>query len=273
MGRISVIAGQGPHPLELAQALAEQGQNPFVITLAGQSDADFQMFEVSEFPIGQVGNMVSAMKSAGCDRVVMAGKVVRPPLSLLKPDAIAIKLLGSLFLAGDNAILEALKTHLNKEGLVVEDAETYLPRSTLPKHYLFGGPVTPENRRDIEIGIHALAKMDGLDIGQGLVIQGARILSVEAAEGTDALLARTAPFVDKDLSGAVFVKMSKLSQDKTQDAPSFGVETLRHMASAGIYIGAFEAEYCRARESLEEIEAEAKLQNITLVSVQYEPVS
>ena len=270
MGRIAVIAGQGDHPHKLAEALVKQGQNPLVILLLGQADADFDKFETAKFPVGQVRKIISTLKMHGCDRLVMAGKVTRPAMSEFKPDATAVKLLGSLIFSGDNAILDALRHHLEKEGLQVEDPEQYLPRSTLPKGYIYGDAPAGTVRRDIKLGIQALAQMDGLDIGQGLVMQAGRILSVEAAEGTDKLLSRTADFVDQGGTPAVFVKMSKQSQDKSQDAPSFGLKTLEEMAAAGIYYAAFEAEQCRALESLSEIEAKAKDLGIVIISIEYE---
>ena len=272
MARIAIIAGRGDHPLKLAQCLRQKGETPYVIILRGQADADFSDFEADSFPLGQIGKMISALKAAKCDRLVMAGKVSRPPLSLLKPDAIALKLMGSLLFLGDNAILERLKSHLGSEGIRVEDADTYMERSRLPVDYHFGNEMTAENLQDIELGVSAMHQMDGLDIGQGLVIQSRRILSVEGAEGTDALLMRTAALVDDDGTGAVFVKMSKPSQDKTQDAPSFGIQTLNAMAKSGIKIAAFEAEHSRALESLDAIEAEAESLGISIVSVRYRAV-
>ena len=270
MGRIGVIAGQGDHPLKLSEALVQLGYEPFVVLVLGQADADYSNFESAEFPVGQVGKIISTLKAHGCDRLVMAGKVTRPTMSQFKPDATAIKLLGSLFVSGDNAILEALKRHLQKQGLLVEDADRYLPRSSLPNGYIYGTQPNETVKKDIHIGVQALAKMDGFDIGQGLVIQQGRILSVEAAEGTDALLARTEAYVDPNMSPAVFVKMSKLSQDKLQDAPSFGLKTIREMAASGIFYAALEAEQCRSLERLSEIETEAEQLGVTIISVRYE---
>ena len=77
-------------------------------------------------------------------------------------------------------------------------------------------------RNDITLGIKAMRQMDGLDIGQGLVIQAGRILAMKG-RGYRCLTGRTASLIDPDATPAIFVKMSKYSQDKTQDAPSFGI--------------------------------------------------
>lgn len=274
MSRIAIIAGQGDHPLKLAETLAGLGQSPFIIMLDGQADADFVGYETDNYPVGQIGGMLGAIKQAGCDKIVMAGKVVRPPLSKLKPDATALKLLGAGFFSGgfsgDDAILEQLKSYLKSENMDVVDSEVYLPRNYLAHDYHFGAVLSGDNTQDIKLAAAALARMSPLDIGQGLVIQAGRILSVEGAEGTDALLARSSVLIDTQATEAIFVKMSKLSQDKTQDAPGFGIQTLRAMAEAGIQIAAFEAEHCRALESLEAIEAEAEKLGITITTASYE---
>lgn len=271
MSRLAIIAGQGAHPLKLATAVAADGENPLVILLDGQADADFTAFETARYPIGKIGQMVQLLKEAECDRLVMAGKVTRPPLSQLKLDAVGMKLLSSLLFSGDNSILERLKRHLHDQGIQVEDADSYLPRHKLSEGYHFGADLTEAIRKDIAIGIKAMRQMDGLDIGQGLIVQSGRILAIEGAEGTDALLSRTADLIDHEASPAVFVKMSKYSQDKSQDAPSFGIQTIARMGEAGIRIGAFEAEQCRSLDSISDIEAKAEPFGISLVAIAYEP--
>ena len=271
MSRLAIIAGQGAHPLKLAHAVRADGIDPYIILLAGQADADFTGFDTASYPVGKIGHMVEALKEAECDRLVMAGKVTRPPLSQLKLDAVGMKLISSLLFAGDNSILERLKLYLRDQNITVEDADLYLPRHKLPTGYHFGAELTDTMRNDIALGVTAMRQMDGLDIGQGLVIQAGRILAIEGAEGTDALLARTASLIDPDATPAIFVKMSKYSQDKTQDAPSFGIQTIGQMAEAGIYFAAFEAEQCRSLESITEIEAKAKISGITLTAIAYEP--
>ena len=77
-----------------------------------------------------------------------------------------------------------------------------------------------------------------LDVGQGAIVAKGRVLAVEAAEGTDAMLQRCA---DLRTSGrtrgaraGVLVKAPKPGQEERIDMPTIGPETLRKAAAAGL---------------------------------------
>ena len=76
--------------------------------------------------------------------------------------------------------------------------------------------------------------------GQGCVVQQGIVLAVEAAEGTDAMLARCAALA-RPGPGGVLVKLVKPGQDRRADLPTIGPETLRGAADAGLRGVAFEA--------------------------------
>jgi len=93
MAKLAVIAGKGALPATLADNARSLGEDVVIIRIAGQADADFSAFEAFDVPLGAVGRARDLIRDAGCDRVVMIGKISRPPLSQLKPDAAAVKLL------------------------------------------------------------------------------------------------------------------------------------------------------------------------------------
>ena len=72
-----------------------------------------------------------------------------------------------------------------------------------------------------------------LDVGQGAVVQQGLVLAVEAAEGTDAMLARAAK-LRRDGSGGVLVKVRKPGQESRADLPTIGVATVEAAARAGL---------------------------------------
>jgi DUF1009 family protein len=72
------------------------------------------------------------------------------------------------------------------------------------------------------------------------VVQQGIVLAVEAAEGTDAMLARCASLA-RPGRGGVLVKLVKPGQDRRTDLPTIGPETLRGAAEAGLRGVAFEA--------------------------------
>ncbi|MEC8145221.1 MAG: DUF1009 domain-containing protein, partial [Pseudomonadota bacterium] len=80
MARLAVIAGKGTLPVTLADSARSHGEEVVIIRIAGQADADFSAFEVFDAPLGAVGQARDLIQQAGCDRVVMVGKINRPSL-------------------------------------------------------------------------------------------------------------------------------------------------------------------------------------------------
>jgi len=89
--------------------------------------------------------------------------------------------------------------------------------------------------------VSILDKLGACDVGQSVIVQNGRVLAIEAAEGTSAMLVRSADLIDSDAGPAVFVKMQKSGQDHRLDTPFVGAETMRAAAAAGINILAIES--------------------------------
>jgi len=90
---------------------------------------------------------------------------------------------------------------------------------------------------DIRIGAALIAALSPFDVGQGVVVVDGRVVAVEAAEGTDAMLARVADLRATRrlrLSGpaGVFVKAPKRDQDLRFDMPTIGPQTIAAAAAA-----------------------------------------
>ena len=64
-------------------------------------------------------------------------------------------------------------------------------------------------------------------------MRAGRVLAIEAAEGTNAMLRRAAGLVDESESAAVMVKLPKSGQDRKLDMPVIG-GTLESAAAAGV---------------------------------------
>jgi len=72
-----------------------------------------------------------------------------------------------------------------------------------------------------------------LDIGQAVVVQQGMVLGVEAIEGTDVLIERTAS-LRREGPGGVLVKLAKPQQDNRFDLPTAGPDTVERMKQAGL---------------------------------------
>ena len=93
---------------------------------------------------------------------------------------------------------------------------------------------------DIRRGIAVARALGAVDVGQGCVVQQGIVLAVEAAEGTDAMLARCVAVAHPG-PGGVLVKLPKPEQERRADLPTVGPDTIRDAAAAGLRGVAFEA--------------------------------
>ena len=186
--------------------------------------------------MGAAGTLIEKLREAGVEDLVFAGRIRRPSLSALRPDARAAALLaraGARAL-GDDGLLSAVIRELEeREGFHVIGPDTLLPDDLAPPGVY--GAVEPDATAlgDIERGIEAARGIGALDIGQAAVVQQGLVLAVEAIEGTDAMLARCAD-LRRQGPGGVLVKVKKPGQEARADLPTIGVGTVDAAAVAGL---------------------------------------
>ena len=176
-------------------------------------------------------------------RVVMSGAVKRRPAfgeiranfkSLLKlPMALKTLLAG-----GDDAVLRMVISLIEAQGCQVLGAHEILPGLLATTGPL--GAVTPdaESLKDIEKAADAAEMLGRLDVGQGAIAVGGRIVALEGVEGTDAMLARVRDLRDEGRISrrrkGVLVKLCKPQQDLRADLPTIGVSTVQNAKAAGL---------------------------------------
>ena len=124
---------------------------------------------------------------------------------------------------------------LEREGLRIVGVGDFAPELLAPVGRIAGGAPDDDAQADIVFGAALLAALSPYDVGQGVVVARKRALAIEAAEGTDAMLARVADLRAKGRlrfkgRAGVFVKAAKRGQDLRFDLPAIGLATL---AAAG----------------------------------------
>jgi len=95
------------------------------------------------------------------------------------------------------------------------------------------------DRSDIARAMQLIAALGPFDVGQAAIVANNHVLAVEAAEGTDNMLARIAELrrqgrVTTPLGVGVLVKAPKPGQDRRFDLPSIGPRTIEGAARAGL---------------------------------------
>lgn len=240
--KLGIIAGGGDLPLKLAQACRDS-QRPFhVIALDGWVDDEVADFEHTRLGLGQVGGIFKVLGAEGCEDVTIAGYVKRPDFSSLKLDLTGTRLLPKVVAAarkGDDALLKVLVAAVEKQGFRVIGADEI--RNDLVAGQGVYGVHQPseDDLRDVAKAVDLVHDLGPYDVGQGAVICRGLVLAIEAAEGTDAMLARCQKLPEEikgqveDRKG-VLVKVPKRGQETRVDLPTIGVRTIEGAALAGL---------------------------------------
>lgn len=249
-GRLGIIAGHGRLPLHVANAARRAGEDPYIYQLNGESDQDWSGFEHGTFQLGDMPGIAAGFRKAGVSRVVMSGGVQkRPHWHNVRPTwrtlTVVPEVLRALTGYGDDRLLRLVIGLLEREGVEVVGAHSVAP--DILAQIGQAGRHAPDKRDQVDIraGMQAAHALGHLDIGQGAVSVGGRVVALEGLEGTDAMLERVAGLrAEGRLSprrSGVLVKLCKPGQDMRADLPSVGPKTVATAMQAGLKGVAVEA--------------------------------
>lgn len=233
---LGLIAGKGDLPRRVIDHCRATSRPVFVIAIAGQTPAEV----TSGVPhvkaeLGQAGRIIEALHGAGVREIVMAGALRRPALAELKTDWRGAKLLarGLLAAGGDDALLKLVTRELEREGFSVLGVQDIIDGLLASAGNWTSIAPDASALSDIARGVEVATALGALDVGQSVVVQQGIALGVEAAEGTDALVARCGG-LRREGPGGVLVKLAKPGQERRADLPTVGPETVRCAHAAGL---------------------------------------
>jgi DUF1009 family protein len=242
-GRLAIVAGSGQLPLYVANAAREMGEDPFIVRLRDDSRFDWSGFDNAVISVGDVAGLGRLLRDNRVDRVVLSGAVARrPEWREIRPTvAILLKLpsiVKTLLSGGDDAVLQMVIKIIGTLGAKVIGAHEIAP-GLLATTGAFGTQKPAEDDlKDISRAAEAALALGKLDVGQGAVSVGGRIVALEGVEGTDAMLLRVAALrAEGRISPrrrGVLVKLCKPQQDIRADLPTIGIETVENAQKAGL---------------------------------------
>lgn len=230
-------------PFHVAKAARDAGENPFIICLAADSDLDWHDFDSAVISIGDVAALGRLLRDNGIGRVVLSGGVARrPEWREIRPNLKMIAKLPSvirtLLSGGDDTVLQMVIKLIEAQGCAVIGAHEIAPKLLATTGSLGKVQPTDDDRRDVTRAASAALALGALDVGQGAVSVGGRIVALEGVEGTDAMLSRVAGLraegrISQRRKG-VLVKLCKPQQDIRADLPTIGVSTVENAVKAGL---------------------------------------
>ncbi len=248
-GGLGLIAGGGDLPRAVADSARDGGREVFIVALRGLCGEWAKDFPHADVSLGEPGRALKALAGAGARDVLLVGRVDRPKFSELKLDAKGVMILPRVIAAarqGDDALLRMLIGLFEAEGFHAVGVAEAAPGLVAAEGPL--GRLVPDDdhKADIARAFAIIRALGALDVGQAAVVCDGLALAVEAAEGTDAMIARVGQLREAlrgtpERRRGVLVKALKPTQDAKTDMPVIGVETVRRAAATGLAGIALEA--------------------------------
>lgn len=232
--KLGIVAGRGSLPTQIVTMHLKTGGRCYVACI--ESDTQIKLdpdAQYKQFKLGDIGAILQFFKTSGVKDIVFAGSINRPDLLSIKVDIIGAKLLARVIsnkFLGDDSILRIVAEFCKEHGFNVLSPHD-INLQTIVVDSIFTTKLKPSKQdlHDIEFGKIILQGLGSLDVGQAVIVERGYALGIEAAEGTDALIARCA-LLRKQTSGGVLIKMPKTSQDTRMDLPTIGVNTIKNLA-------------------------------------------
>ena len=237
---IGILAAAGDMPVILSKQLQAAGYSTHIIAIEKMADAVLPMAD-AVIRLGALKKIISSFHDAGCRHMIMTGKFIRPSLMQIRPDLTGAKLALKALSESDNNALQLISDFLAGYDIEMADLQSLLPHIYATAGVMAGKKPTKKQDASIQKALTVLAALGDCDVGQAVVVQTDRILAIEAAEGTNAMISRARQYQSPDLLPPIMVKTSKLGQNKRLDPPVIGTETLAIAAEHGITMIAIEA--------------------------------
>jgi UDP-2,3-diacylglucosamine hydrolase len=240
---LAIICGGGSFPAAIADAVARRGRRPVMFGVKGWADAAvIERYAHHWISIGQAGRFFRLARAEHCRDVLFIGTVLRPPLSQLRLDWQTIKLMPRVigfFRGGDDKLLSGVAGVAESGGLRVVGVKDVAPEVFVPEGVLGRHAPSERDKADIARALTVIGALGPFDVGQAAIVANNHVLAVEAAEGTDNMLARIAELrklgrVTSPPGIGVLVKAPKPDQDRRFDLPSIGPRTVENIARAGL---------------------------------------
>jgi DUF1009 family protein len=238
--KIGILAGGGRLPLTIAESVIARGGSVHIVAIEGEADPVVTGFPHTWVNWGQVGRMVATLRGTGADALVIAGGVRRPDLWKVRPDWGFLRSLPqilAMMAGGDDSVLSRVVRFFEAKGIEVRGAHEVAPDLLAGAGPAGALPLDRESRADAQLGFAVRAVLGPLDAGQAVAVAAGKVLAIEGAEGTDAMLRRLAALHGGRRDGApsgVLAKGPKPGQELRVDMPVIGPRTVELAAAAGL---------------------------------------
>ena len=231
---IGLIFGETEFPLEILKKVKKKKIKYLIIDLTKKNNFKKNKYSY-RVSIGQFGKIIKVLKDNKCNKVLFAGKVIKPIFSKLKLDLKGIFYISRIIKSskiGDAAILKEVIKILKQEGIKTLKSLTFNEDLALSEgNYSITKP-NKEDKVDIKKAITTLNSLNKYNFSQGVVVRNRKVIAIENKDGTQKLLKKSKS--KKFKNKGILVKFPKKKQDLRVDLPTIGLKTLKQCKSAGL---------------------------------------
>lgn len=239
--RLSILAGTGSlvtHVIEAAQragddiqiiALTPQPERPGLVVLPGDTRDPMSIIRT-----------IRAFRST---HITLAGGV---SLGDRDREGLSEFATGKAAASGDAVLSRMSAVVRTMTGAKILGAHEVARDLLAPNGTIAGADPNSTQLKSARMALHAAREIGRLDLGQAVVVAGARVVAAEDVGGTDELLKRVAAYRAEGRIGdgagtIVLAKAAKPQQPLSVDLPAIGPDTVARAADAGVTIIAVEA--------------------------------
>jgi len=182
--------------------------------------------------IGKFGKIIRLIKEKKSNKVLFAGKIVKPKFSTLRLDLKGVYYMPSILKAaklGDAAIIKAIIKILDNENIKVISSIFFNQELTVKSGNYTKLKPNRSDSNSIKKGISYFDKLNNLDHIQAVIVKDNTILAIEDRQGTKKMLSK----LNKKSEG-ILIKLPKKKQDLRMDLPTIGLQTLKDCKKYGL---------------------------------------
>ena len=189
--------------------------------------------------ITELDKALLILKKNNCKKIILAGKVNRPEISLSDFSFRSLSYYKRLYIAfrkGDGNILKEIIKIFRENKIKVISSMFYTPELIFKEKSINNFKINDVDKRSIKKGINIIKNLSTFDIGQSVIINDGFVLAIEGPEGTDGAIKR-ASFLKKKYNlkkKSILIKFPKSNQDLRVDLPTIGLKTIKNCIKANI---------------------------------------
>ena len=241
--QLAIVAGGGELSRVIIESACQKGWKVTVFAIGDLNIEKNQSMSLIEMNRLDIGKILKILKSQKIKNICMVGYIPRPNSlrDCLRIQYLNLEILGILLKSigilrgGDASLFKKINSLLEKRGYKIIGASEIAPNLTLKGGLQSSKKVSKVEFENIKKAKQCADMTGYLDVGQAVVVKNGRVLAIEAAEGTDAMLKRVACLEGASKRrGGVILKSAQINQDERVDMPTIGPNTIKNIVNANL---------------------------------------